>query len=86
MKSTISFEGKSYTERDNKNPLMSNKSCACGNPMHIPQGAWELGIVTSCSHCDIKKEDYVFPFKNHCNYITQSYLELIEEGGDISLD
>lgn len=81
MKTSITFGGKNYVEADNKNPRMINKKCKCGNSMNIPIAVLVLGIVEDCAHCG---KDY--PAVAHCNAITQSYKDLIEEGGEINLD
>jgi hypothetical protein len=81
MKTTITFDGKTFTELNNKAPRMINKVCSCGNPLYIPVATLVLGLVTDCAHCG---KDY--PAKAHCNAITESYKGLIEDGGDICLD
>jgi hypothetical protein len=60
---------------------MITKLCKCGNRMNIPIAVLVLGIVKDCAHCN--KE---YPALTHCNAITESYKDLISEGGDISLD
>ncbi len=81
MKTTITFEGKTYTELNNKMPRMINTKCKCGNSLNVPIGVLVLGIVTDCAHCGKN-----YPAKQHCAALTESYKDLIEEGGDISLD
>jgi hypothetical protein len=81
MKTTITFNGKTFTELNNKMPRMITKSCKCGNRMNIPIAVIVLGIVEDCAHCG---KDY--PAVAHCNAITEAYKDLIFEGGNISLD
>lgn len=81
MKTTITFNGKSYVENNNRAPRMINKACSCGNKMYVPIAVLVLGIVEDCAHCG---KDY--PALAHCNAITESYKGLIEEGGNICLD
>lgn len=81
MKTVINFNGQTFTEASNINPVMTNNVCNCGNPMYVPLAVLVLGIVEDCAHCN--KE---YPFEAHCNAITQAYQELIEDGGSINLD
>ena len=82
MKSAkVIFNGKSAIEHNINNVIMSNKPCDCGNPMNVPLIARVLGIVTDCAHCG---KDY--PMEHHCAAVTESYLELIEDGGIVDLD
>lgn len=81
MKTIITFNGKTYTELNNKLPRMINTKCECGNNLNVPIAVLVLGIVTDCAHCN---KDY--PAKQHCEALTESYKDLIEEGGLISLD
>jgi len=76
----VIFNGKSAIENDINNIMMSNKPCACGNPMNMPLITRVLDIVTDCAHCG---KDY--PMEAHCNAVTQSYIELIEDGGIVDL-
>lgn len=81
MKTVVTFDGKQYTESNNKAPRMINKSCKCGNSMYIPIAVLVLGIVEDCAHCGKN-----YPSITHCQALTESYKSLIEEGGLISLD
>ena len=74
MKTKITFDGKTYTEVDNTHPVMTTVSCDCGNKLHIPLGAWVLGVVDSCSHCGKS-----YPQDTHCSAVTQSWIGLLED-------
>lgn len=82
MITTVTYENKTYTERDNQHPAMITRACACGNILTIPVAAWVLGLVTDCGHCHSNNP---FPAKNHSAAITQSYKELIADGGIVEL-
>lgn len=82
MKTTVTYEDKTYTERDNQHPAMITRACNCGNVLTIPVAAWVLGLVTDCGHCHSTSP---FPATNHSAAITQGYKELIAEGGNIEL-
>jgi hypothetical protein len=81
MKTTITYKGKTFTELNNKAPRMITKACACGNKLNVPIAVLVLSLVEDCAHCG---KDY--PAKNHCDVLTESYKDLISEGGDICLD
>ncbi len=82
MKSAkVIFNGKSAIEPNVNKVMMSRKPCSCGNPMYVPTVARIVGIVTDCAHCG---KDY--PMEQHCKAVTQSYIDLIEDGGIIDLD
>lgn len=82
MITTVTYENKTYTEANNNEPVMSNKSCACGNKLYVPLAIWVLGLVTDCGHCT---SPLPFPSLNHSAAITQSYVDLIADGGHIEL-
>lgn len=72
MQTKITFDGNTYTELDNTNPVMEKFICECGNELYIPLAAVVLGITTDCGHCTTTLAS------NHELAITTSYLELIE--------
>lgn len=78
----VIFDGKTYVEQDVNSITMTTQKCSCGNALYIPLGAWVLGIVSDCSHCN---KDY--PKEQHCAALTQSYKEILsfEEGGVVEI-
>lgn len=82
MQSKVTFNGKTYIETDVNNVKMTDFYCECGNHMHIPLGAVELGLTTSCGHCTAT---HGYPEKEHCASLTMGWTGLIEDG-DICLD
>lgn len=73
MKTIISYEGKTFEEKDNSNVEMISTNCACGNELYVPLATIVLGLVSDCAHCGKN-----YPQENHCEAITESYKGLIE--------
>lgn len=81
MKTVITYNGKTFTELNNKNPRMITTFCKCGNRLNVPIAVIVLGIVEDCAHCD---KDY--PAVAHSAEVTDSYLGLIANEKFVSLD
>lgn len=73
MKTTITYQNKSFIEEDNTKIKLIKARCSCGNKLIIPLACAVLGIVKDCAHCG---KD--FPAKNHSQSIISSYKGLIE--------
>lgn len=82
MKATVTYNNNVYIEQDVNNVVMTNFTCECGNEMHIPLGAVELGLTTTCGHCTA---NHGYPKDQHCASVTNGWTELVEDG-DICLD
>lgn len=81
MKTTITYNGKQFTEENNSAPKLIRTRCKCDNELVIPLGALVLGLVKDCAHCG---KDY--PLVAHCRTITESYKGLIEGETSVDLD
>lgn len=72
----VKYEGKEYNEPNPNQPVMTEFTCDCGNPMYIPLGAIVLGLTDSCNHCTA---NHGYPKDRHCATITNGWIELIED-------
>jgi hypothetical protein len=81
MKTTITFNGRTFIEKDNTNIQLVRCKCKCSNKLIIPLGVLTLKLIEDCGHCNT---DY--PQSNHCQMLTNSYTDLISEGGIVCLD
>lgn len=82
MQAKVTFNCKTFVEKDVNNVEMTDFTCDCGNTMYVPLGAVVLGITTSCGHCTAT---HGYPKEQHCTSLTMGWTNLIEDG-DICLD